>query len=171
MADHLVNVLKIMCQNNDHETVLSVLQVLGKVRRGGYMSIKEQVYCLSYCANSFADQDNMGFFREFEQYMPDIRQDDNENPFSVQSKCYYFLSSKTSKYVTRITELYPNITKDEVTEYLKAVILNNKIYTSKQLDAFVTPLLLERQEMSADELKKVCSQYRKPIVVRAGFKL
>lgn len=98
-----------VCDNNDHESALMIMQVLSSMKRKGYIDTASLVRCLSYCANRFADNDNDIFFKEFVQYMPNIIRDDPMNPFNNKAKAYYF----AHKYGIGI---YVELCKGEATE-------------------------------------------------------
>lgn len=170
MANHLnlLTVLQTMCGNDDHKTVLSVLQVLGHVRRGGYMSIEEQVSCLSYCADTFAKSGNKDFFKEFVQYMPDITTSDIENPFSVESRSYYFAARDSETILNNIKLYCPDIDVDSMSTWFYDFLTKRKIYQKKSLEPLVKSLQAQGNKVSNDYLKRVCEGYTLPIAIRTG---
>lgn len=166
-TEALYGLLTDICTNNDHSMALTVLQFLGKIRRGGYMSLMDYTYCLIYCANKFADNDNGNFFQEFVQYMPDINRITGPGNmfFSVKCKAYYYTYKHTERLLYKLKNQCNRLDILTLDSFLKHFLINNHITDDWQL----IPLFQSTSnELNNDGLKVLCNNYRVPIKMVSG---
>jgi hypothetical protein len=136
----LIALLKNMCENNDHSTTLTVLQTLGKVKRAGYIDIDDMVLCLSY--------------------MSDITEPSPHNPFSIRSRCFYYLAKNEQTIMQRVHKYCNIVDEVYIDEQVSSMILRNNIYNSSQLDSFYKTLLKDGDDMSYRGFTELCTSYK-----------
>jgi hypothetical protein len=164
----LGKVLEVMCDNNDHSIVLKVLQTLSTIRRAGYMTIEELVCCLTYCCDRFAAINNLEFFDEFAEYMPDITRQNIQNPFSLRSKAHYFSAKNGNVILNNLQDICTNLDVDELKSWFRIYLVDKKIYLDDQLKPLLDTARMKGPELSNDYFKTICTKYTVPIIMRAG---
>jgi hypothetical protein len=165
----LTRVLARICDNNDHIVALKILQVLGPVRRGGYMTVEDQVMCLSYCANRFAESNNIHFFREFVQYMPNISNKSINNPFNSRCKTFYFVIKHGDQILKTLSVLYENLDISAIKTWFEEYMLMHNIQKHQQVDSLLTYLEKHKEDLKNDTFQSVCEAYiPPPITMRSG---
>lgn len=150
--------LKVMCDKNDDKMVLRVLQLLGYVRKGGYMSVAEQVHSLSYCANRFAENNNKEFFHEFVEHMPDITMSDRGNPFSYLSRSYYFACKHADNFLNNLQTKCMMIDTDDLREWFTDYLISKRISNHSQLNQLYDSALALK-DCTNDDFKVICNNY------------
>lgn len=151
-----------ICDNNDHILALEVLQVIGRIRRSGYITIQEQLACLSYSANTFAERANLDFFKEFIMYIPNITIDNNLNPFSRLSRSYYFALTKCNEI---LLQYCPNVYV-ECNMWFRDFVISRCIYKKESIHQLLTDA--NESNVSAESFKELCNNYIFPVVMRTG---
>lgn len=164
----LGKVLEAMCNKDDDVIVLKVLQVLGHVRRSGYMSDYEQVMCLSYCANRFADTNNYHFFDEFVQYMPDISINDVNNPFTPKCKTHYFASKQHEHILNDIQSSCNHIDVDSIKQWFREYLVSNNINNYAQILPLINNIKDSGDSVDDSVFKSLCTNYHIPFVMKTG---
>ena len=164
----LGDVLEAMCDRNDHETVLTVMQILGFIRKSGYMTLLEQVNCLSYCANRFAENGNTDFFKEFIDYMPDITFNSLVNPFNTGSKCHYYAAKYSDEMLYHLQSTCTALDISSLKEWFMEYLIQKHIHQ----DVHVTPLLEKAeklgQKLSTEAFRNMCTEYIVPMQMKTG---
>lgn len=165
----LGRVLEQMCDRNDHETVLQVLQVLGKTHRAGYLTVNDLVTCLIYCGNRFADQKNGDFFREYVQYMPDInRIQDTSQQFTPLCKSYYYAYRHAETQLDLLQTECMLIDTDELSEWFKEFVVSKRISDTWQLKPLFERACERKETLTNEGFKCLCDDYVVPIILRSG---
>lgn len=151
-----------ICDNNDEVTALKILQVLGTVHRAGYIHIDTLVDLLAICANRFAEQNNLAFYREFYQCMPNIS---DCYPFSPKAQACYFMVSQVPIICKKIEEYCPQIID---TAALCSAVSRNNI--TKYQD--VEPLYRQFDFNTSQTLfQRTCDSYTVPLKMQTGYQV
>lgn len=158
-----------MCDRDDHETVLLVLQTLGKIRRSGYMTLDEQVACLSYCTNRFADNGNTAYFKEFVEYMPDITASNIFNPFNAKSKCYYYAARYSKEVLESLKPDCVNLDTEELHPWFYQYMIDKRIHQHAHIDPLVQRARNIGAALSTEIFRSICESYTVPIVLKSGY--
>lgn len=168
-TDALADILTQMCNDDDYDMVLTVLQLLSKIRRGGYMTLTDHVSCLIYCANRFADNENGNFFQEFVQYMPDINRITNNNGsfFSVKCKTYYYAYKHTERLLYKLQNHCTMLDVLTLDSFFKQFLLKNNITCDWQLDPLFKSVGAI-PDLNNDGLQSLCDTYTVPIRMVSG---
>jgi hypothetical protein len=162
-------VLERMCDRNDHETVLQVLQVLGKARRAGYLSISELVMCLIYCGNRFAEQNNGDFFKEYVHYMPDINAiPDVNRSFTPLCKSYYYAYKYAEGELDTIQTECMLLDTATLLPWFQKFIIRRSIISTWQLEPFFDKIKPYGESINNSQFKQLAESYQVPIQMKTG---
>lgn len=162
-------VLERMCDRNDHETVLQVLQVLGKARRAGYLSINELVMCLIYCGNRFAEQNNGDFFKEYVQYMPDINAiPDVNRSFTSLCKSYYYAYRHAESELDTIQTDCMLLDTKSLVPWFQKFIIRRSINSKWQLIPLFDKIMAYGESINNSQFKQLAESYQIPIQMKTG---
>jgi len=161
-------VLERMCDRNDHETVLQVLQVLGKARRAGYLSIGELVMCLIYCGNRFAEQSNGDFFKEYVQYMPDINAiPDVNRSFTPLCKSYYYAYRHAESELDTIQTECMLLDTKSLLPWFQKFIIRRSINSKWQLIPLFDKIRA-CESINNSQFKQLAESYQVPMQMKTG---
>ena len=162
-------VLERMCDCNDHETVLQVLQVLGKARRAGYLSIDELVMCLIYCGNRFAEQNNGDFFIEYVQYMPDINNvpDVNRN-FTPLCKSYYYAYKCVESELDTLQTDCMLLDTESLLPWFQKFIVSRSINSKWQLVPLFDKIRSHEKSINNSQFMQMAEGYHVPMQMKSG---
>jgi hypothetical protein len=165
----LGSVLEHMCDRNDHETVLQVLQVLGKTQRAGYLTANELIMCLIYCGNRFAEQNNGDFFSEYVHYMPDInRVQDTTRRFTPLCKSYYFAYKHAESWLNDLQNDCMLIDTKELLDWFKTYIVTKRMDDKWQLRPLFDKVKLYKDTITNVEFKQISDKYVVPVMMKSG---
>lgn len=166
----LGSMLEHMCDRNDHETVLHVLQALSKVRRAGYLTIKELVMCLTYCGNRFAEKGNGEFFKEYIKFMPDINKiGDTMGCFSPLCKSYYYAHKNAEHELDKLQTTCLLLDTCELLEWFQQFIIKNRINCTFQLGPLFSRAIERGDTLTNDVFKQFAEGYRVPVEMKSGI--
>ena len=146
----LGKVLEHMCNKNDHDTVLLVLQLLDKSCKVGYLTVPQLHMCSIYCSNKFAENGNYKFFQEYIKSMPDIS---DSTLTSTLCKSYYFAYKQTSYILDTLQTECMLIDINDLQEWFKEYIIKNLINNHSQLTPLIEKAHQYRDTITSDGFK------------------